>query len=121
MLLANLMPSCGPAPPAPGPALSGGPTSDWPAYGNDPGGARYSPLTQITRNNIGTLAVAWTYHTGDLADARVAGWGAKPRFEVTPILVDGTLAWRVSTTASSPSTLKQAARVGRTTRTSIFR
>ena len=22
---------------------------DWPAYGRDPGGARFSPLTQITR------------------------------------------------------------------------
>src|SRR6266480_1988240 len=37
---------------------------DWPAYGRDPGGARFSPLAQITRANVTRLQVAWTYHTG---------------------------------------------------------
>jgi quinoprotein glucose dehydrogenase len=91
MLLAGLLTTCRPAPSATRPELASGPTADWPAYGNDPGGGRYSPLTQITRDNVGTLTVAWTYHTGDLADQRVARWGTKPRFEATPILVDGTL------------------------------
>ena len=38
---------------------------DWPAYGNDAGGTRYSPLAQIDRGNVGRLRVAWTYRTGD--------------------------------------------------------
>ena len=29
---------------------------DWPAYGNDAGGSRYSPLAQIDRGNVGRLA-----------------------------------------------------------------
>ena len=40
-----------------------------PAYGRDPGGSRYAPLIQITRDNVAELRVAWTYHTGELATA----------------------------------------------------
>lgn len=39
----------------------------WPYYGRDAGGARHSPLTEIHRNNVGQLKVAWTYHTGEAA------------------------------------------------------
>jgi quinoprotein glucose dehydrogenase len=35
---------------------------EWRAYGNDAGGGRYSPLTQITPANAPKLQVAWTYH-----------------------------------------------------------
>ena len=63
--------------------------SEWPAYGNDPGGMRYSPLSQINRENVSKLKVAWVFHTGDVSD------GIRDRrrsgFEATPILVDGTL------------------------------
>ena len=31
---------------------------EWPWYGHDPGGTRYSPLTQINRENVSTLKVA---------------------------------------------------------------
>jgi quinoprotein glucose dehydrogenase len=62
---------------------------DWPAYGRDPGGARFSPLTQITRANVAQLQVAWTYHTG-IPD--MSGMGHRPpALEVTPIVVDGTM------------------------------
>ncbi|HKC39766.1 MAG TPA: pyrroloquinoline quinone-dependent dehydrogenase [Gemmatimonadales bacterium] len=62
---------------------------DWPAYGRDPGGARFSPLTQITRDNVARLQVAWTYHTG-MPD--LTGMGHRPpALEVTPIVVDGTM------------------------------
>ena len=37
---------------------------DWPVYGHDAGGARFSPLTRITRGNVARLQVAWTYHAG---------------------------------------------------------
>src|ERR1700694_6208297 len=62
---------------------------DWPYYGRDAGGMRYSPLAQINRGNVATLKVAWTFHVGDISD----GSGGKKRsgLETTPMLVDGTL------------------------------
>jgi quinoprotein glucose dehydrogenase len=62
---------------------------DWPVYGRDPGGARFSPLTQITRANVAQLQVAWTYHTGmpDMSSMS----HRPPALEVTPIVVDGTM------------------------------
>src|SRR5499425_2375902 len=42
---------------------------DWPNYGNDPGGTRYSALTQIDRVNVAQLRVAWTYRTGETGGA----------------------------------------------------
>ncbi|HEX6772025.1 MAG TPA: pyrroloquinoline quinone-dependent dehydrogenase [Acidobacteriaceae bacterium] len=63
--------------------------ADWPAYGNDPGGMRYSTLRQIDRSNVDQLKVAWTFHTGDVSDGS-NGW-KRSGLETTPILVDGTL------------------------------
>src|ERR1700721_3063277 len=37
-------------------------SKEWPTYGHDSGGMRYSPLTQITPANVSNLEVAWTYH-----------------------------------------------------------
>jgi len=50
---------------------------------------RYSPLTQINRENVSQLKVAWTFHTGDISE----GGGRRKRsgLETTPLLVDGTL------------------------------
>jgi len=63
--------------------------SDWPAYGRDVGGSRYSPLSQINRNNVNKLRAVWTYRTGDVADgSRTA---ETSQFEATPIMVEGTL------------------------------
>jgi quinoprotein glucose dehydrogenase len=63
--------------------------TEWPNYGNDAGGMRYSPLSQINRENVQRLKTAWVFHTGDISD------GSRDRkrsgFEATPILVDGTL------------------------------
>ena len=64
-------------------------TSEWPNYGNDPGGMRYSPLVQINKQNVTKLQVAWTFHTGDISDGK--GERRRSGFESTPILVDGTL------------------------------
>ena len=61
---------------------------DWPHYGHDAGGARYSPLTQIDRANVARLKPAWTFHTGDLVDR---GGNQRSGFEATPIVVDDTL------------------------------
>ncbi|PYT12707.1 MAG: pyrroloquinoline quinone-dependent dehydrogenase, partial [Acidobacteria bacterium] len=63
--------------------------NDWPAYGHDAGGTRYSPLAQITRDNVARLKPAWEYHTGALKPD--TGLNRKAAFEATPILVEGTL------------------------------
>ncbi len=63
--------------------------ADWSYYGGDPGGARYSPLEQITRGNVSKLKIAWTYHTGALSPETARN--QKAAFESTPILVDGAL------------------------------
>jgi len=60
--------------------------NQWRSYGHDPGGKRFFPLAQINRENVGRLAVAWTYRTGEIA------LGNQDRaFECTPIVVDGVL------------------------------
>ncbi|HEX8814653.1 MAG TPA: pyrroloquinoline quinone-dependent dehydrogenase, partial [Terriglobales bacterium] len=64
-------------------------TTDWPNYGNDPGGMRYSPLTQINRDNVTHLQPAWTFHTGDISDGK--GDRRRSGFETTPLMIDGTL------------------------------
>jgi quinoprotein glucose dehydrogenase len=62
---------------------------DWPTYGHDAGGMRYSPLAQIDRTNVTQLKLAWVFHTGDVSD----GKHGKKRsgFETTPLVVDGTM------------------------------
>ncbi len=61
---------------------------EWPCYGRDPGGARYSPLRLISRENVRELKVAWVYRTGDLSSEKTA---ETTQFEATPIMVWGTL------------------------------
>jgi quinoprotein glucose dehydrogenase len=63
--------------------------SDWPAYGRDALGSRHSPLAQLDTGNVARLAVAWTYHTGELAPAVQT---RRPRsLEATPIVIDGVM------------------------------
>ncbi|HMC56347.1 MAG TPA: c-type cytochrome, partial [Gemmatimonadaceae bacterium] len=61
------------------------PRDDWPVTGGDGANTRYSPLAQITRDNVAGLRVAWTYHTGDLAR------DAHGEIQATPIVVNGVL------------------------------
>jgi quinoprotein glucose dehydrogenase len=69
-------------------ATAAEPTGDagWSSYGGDPGGSRYSPLTQITKENVGKLELAWQYRTGAIN-------GISPEikaiidFQATPILL----------------------------------
>lgn len=70
---------------APRPAAA----QDWPAYGGDDGGTRYSAARQITRDNVARLAPAWTYHTGEV-ERRGAAF-ERSATEVTPILAEGKL------------------------------
>lgn len=66
--------------------------AEWPVTEGAPGGGRFSPLTDITRENVAQMQVAWTYRHGDFWE------GSFPlhvnrgsAFESTPIVVDGRL------------------------------
>jgi len=56
---------------------------DWPVYGGDPAGTRYSPLSQINRSNVDRLQVAWQFDPGE--------GPANTRFQAQPIVVNGIL------------------------------
>lgn len=52
----------------------------WLSYSGDYTGQRFSPLMQLTADNVGQLAAQWTFQTS------VAN-----KFEASPIVIDGTL------------------------------
>jgi quinoprotein glucose dehydrogenase len=70
-------------------ASDGAKDDDWAHYGHDTGGMRYSPLAQINRENVASLKIAWTFHTGDISDGK--GRRKRSGFESTPLMVDSTL------------------------------
>ena len=49
-------------------------SSEWPTYGHDAGGQRFSPLTQITPANVDRLQVAWVYHMPLSTSAPIPDW-----------------------------------------------
>lgn len=53
---------------------------DWPSYGQNLAGQRFSTLTQINQQNIQSLGLAWQHNTG-----------VKATFQATPIVVDGVM------------------------------
>jgi quinoprotein glucose dehydrogenase len=59
--------------------------ADWLTTRGDAGGTRYSPLAQITAENVSQLQVAWVYHTQDHDPDQ------HTTIECTPIIVDGVL------------------------------
>ncbi len=60
---------------------------DWPTYGGNPGGNRYSSLTQINSQNVARLQPAWTFDTGENNDPSGNGMA----IQCQPIVVDGVL------------------------------
>jgi quinoprotein glucose dehydrogenase len=62
---------------------------DWPFYGGDAGGQKFSSAAQITPANVTALKVAWTFSTGDMTTH--AGAMKRASFENTPILAGGRL------------------------------
>jgi quinoprotein glucose dehydrogenase len=56
-------------------------SGNWVDVGYDPGHTKFSPLNQITTNNVHTLERAWTFNTGDKTGF----------FESTPLVIDGVL------------------------------
>jgi quinoprotein glucose dehydrogenase len=66
-----------------------GAVAQWPEYGGDKGGTRYSPLTQITPQNIDSLELAWEYRHGDISDG--SDGTTRTSFNATPLVVDGKM------------------------------
>jgi len=66
-----------------------GPTAQWPDYAGDKGGLHYSPLTQIDRENVDELELAWVHRSGDVSDG--TGETTRTSFQVTPIVAEGAL------------------------------
>lgn len=72
-----------------GPVSPGGPVADWPVVGGTAAGQRFTPLEQITADNLNRLEVAWTYHIKDLSPG-TATHGATA-FQATPLVVDDSM------------------------------
>ena len=62
----------------------------WPEYGGG-GGQRYTTASQIDKDNVSELDVAWVYRTGDVSDGSNPAIRSTSAFEVTPIIADGAL------------------------------
>jgi len=54
--------------------------TNWPTYNGDPGGNRYTALTQIDRDNVTRLGAAWIFTLPNTG-----------RLQVTPVVVDGIM------------------------------
>ncbi len=68
---------------------SNGAIVEWPYYGGDQGGTRYSRLTEISRENLSRLHIAWTWKT---RETELTQYGTHPgAFENTPLMIDNVL------------------------------
>jgi len=76
--------------------------AEWPTYGHDDGGMRFSPVAQITPANVAQLGIAWTYHMKPLDSNRGgSGPAAQPgrgrgesaftASQATPLVVGGMM------------------------------
>ena len=65
-------------------ALLHPPADSWPLYHGDYSGRRHSPLTQITPQNVGKLALSWAFQTNQPA-----------QIKSSPLLVDGIVYFTV--------------------------
>ena len=69
-----------------------GDAGEWRYYGGDPGGMRFSPLTQIDTSNVARLRRVWSYHTGEVQPGlRGNSTNRIQAFEATPLAIDGVL------------------------------
>jgi quinoprotein glucose dehydrogenase len=61
----------------------------WPVYGGDPGGAKFSPLTDVDTSNVAGLAVAWEWAP---REKNLEQFGTRPgSFQATPLMIDNVL------------------------------
>jgi quinoprotein glucose dehydrogenase len=70
-------------------ALPARPPIDWPYYGGDQAGMKYSPASDINRGNVERLAVAWSWKPNEKP---LPEFGTVPgAFENTPLMIDDVL------------------------------
>lgn len=87
-------------------ALTGNP-DEWPSWGRDSAGSRFSPLTQITPANVGKLKRVWQFDTG----IDPMKQPTPSPMQATPLMVDGKLFFCTQTNvvfALDPETGKEA-------------
>ena len=73
------------------PPVQASASDDWQYYGRTPAGDRYSPLAQITPQNVQRLQRVWTFRTGDMPSDAETRNGREFNFENTPIKVGNSL------------------------------
>ncbi|MBI4477631.1 MAG: PQQ-binding-like beta-propeller repeat protein, partial [Acidobacteria bacterium] len=62
---------------------------EWPVYGGDPDGTKYSPLADISRENVQRLELAWEWRPNEKA---LEQHGTRPgAFQNTPLMIDNVL------------------------------
>ena len=64
-----------------GPLILLGQSGDWPMYARDAAGTHFSPLTQISAQNVAALKLVWSYKLG----------GNGPVAQITPIVIAGVM------------------------------
>ena len=69
------------------------PSVDWPAHGNDAGGLKYSPLTDVNRANVAALTplYSWEAHEQPIAEIPGAPPARPGLFQATPLAIHDTL------------------------------
>ena len=64
-------------------------STDWPYYGGDQAGTKYSELAEINRGNVKKLRLAWEWRA---EEKNLPAFGTRPgMFEVTPLAVGNVL------------------------------
>src|SRR5947209_7730289 len=62
---------------------------DWPFYGGDPGGMKYSPLTDVSVSSVKRLGIAWEWSPREKA---LDAFGTRPgNFQATPLMIGNVL------------------------------
>ncbi len=60
--------------------------TDWRQYLGSPGSSQYSHLTQINKENVGQLQIAWTYHSGGADTVK-----NRSQIQCNPLVINGIL------------------------------
>src|SRR5690348_10582711 len=62
---------------------------DWPVYGGDAAGTKFSPLADVSRDTVKRLVRAWEWSPGEKA---LSEYGTRPgSFQATPLMIDNVL------------------------------
>jgi len=72
-------------------AQQGATGGEWRSYGGDKGSTSYSSLSQIDRDNVSELRVAWRWSSPDNAIQQANPRARQQWYESTPLMVNGVL------------------------------